>query len=480
MRHEHLAALAFCLLVSADPLFAQIPSSAWGEGLIHADLVVNDAEGKPVGGLDEQDFRLLEDGKERAALFEAHGGVQAKAKPGVQMILAGDSVNNGFVEQGDIRHGLTKFLHQNNGQLAQQTSVPNVPEKLQITPLPQPPSAWQRSSAKGPEPLRAVTVALLTEIIGEVKRRRDSEAAKEIERLQLTQRLSSPRLARLSAELPGAKAKSALLAVGDASVFLMPPSDEIPPKARPALTDQNQMMSLVLNYLAKTIPKLPDFYARRITTSFEKVWTPKKDGNGKHNGYALHPGGVFKATVYFRSGKEVVHEDGAQEHGLITRGTFGPILSTIMIDAAHSNTMQWSRWEQGPDRPMAVFRWQVPPEKSHYAVSGTEGLGAMGKSAYHGEIGIDPKSGAILRLILEADPGLGSSLSRADIMVEYGPVAIGGKTYTCPVRSVSYGVGSSVSLEAALGMGLDQEVIRLNDVVFSDYHVFRSEMRIIP
>jgi len=25
-----------------------------------------------------------------------------------------------------------------------------------------------------------------------------------------------------------------------------------------------------------------------------------------------------------------------------------------------------------------------------------------------------------------------------------------------------------------------REVLRLNDVIFSDYHVFRSEMRIVP
>ena len=54
------------------------------------------------------------------------------------------------------------------------------------------------------------------------------------------------------------------------------------------------------------------------------------------------------------------------------------------------------------------------------------------------EIGIDPASGTILRLVLEADPDLGSSMERADIIVEYGSVVIG---YTCPVRSVSISTG---------------------------------------
>lgn len=103
----------------------------------------------------------------------------------------------------------------------------------------------------------------------------------------------------------------------------------------------------------------------------------------------------------------------------------------------------------------------------------------MGRTAYHGEFGIDPNSGTILRLTLEADPDLGSSMQRADIMVEYRAVDIGGKTYICPVRSVSYSVGTSVNVPS-FGIGLTREAARLNDVVFSNYHIFRTEMRIVP
>jgi len=83
--------------------------------------------------------------------------------------------------------------------------------------------------------------------------------------------------------------------------------------------------------------------------------------------------------------------------------------------------------------------------------------------------------------MLEADPDLGSTIERADIMVEYGAVAIGGKTCTCPVRSVSYSVGARyVSTSLGVPMSWKGKAARLNDVVFSDYHVFRTEMRIVP
>lgn len=128
---------------------------------------------------------------------------------------------------------------------------------------------------------------------------------------------------------------------------------------------------------------------------------------------------------------------------------------------------------------MAVFRFQVSQKESHYQTSGSEDPAGMDSTAYHGEIGIDPASGTILRLVLEADPELGSSLERADIMVEYGPVAIGGKLYTCPVRSVSYSMGS-LNVPTAIGVAWMREAARLNDVIFNDYHVFRSDFKIVP
>jgi hypothetical protein len=307
--------------------------------------------------------------------------------------------------------------------------------------------------------------------------RPDAEAAKEIEHLKLTERLSSPKLATLSAQLPGPQSKTALMAVGDASAFLNPSPDEIPEKAQPELAEQRQVMSQAVDYLKKVIPKLPDFYANRFTTSFEEASTPKRE-NGAHNPGVLQPAGEFKATVYYRGGKEIVHADGPEEFGLMTEGTFGPILSTVVVDAAHSTT-EWSRWEEGPNGPMAVFRFHVLQAESHYQASfatfATGDLGVTAPTAYHGEFGIDPHSGTILRLVLQADPDPGSSMQRADIMVEYGAVAIGGKGYTCPVRSVSIATGvSPMKLSATL------YVTRLDDVAFSGYHVFRTETRILP
>jgi hypothetical protein len=101
---------------------------------------------------------------------------------------------------------------------------------------------------------------------------------------------------------------------------------------------------------------------------------------------------------------------------------------------------------------------------------------------YYGEIAIDPASGAILRLALQADLKSTTPVVRSDIMIEYGPVEIGGKTYICPVRSVSITRARSVIVLTALGDGFrtyGPYATKLNNIVYEGYHVFRVKARIL-
>jgi hypothetical protein len=127
----------------------------------------------------------------------------------------------------------------------------------------------------------------------------------------------------------------------------------------------------------------------------------------------------------------------------------------------------------------------VPQDKSHYQVvyrrpSQTQAMEQP--VAYHGDFSVDPATGAILRLTIEADFEPGVDVMRADIMVEYGPVDIGAKSYVCPVRSVSLFQWRG-KLEPknflAPANRLDVEITRLNDVIFASYHMFRAEVRVL-
>jgi hypothetical protein len=114
-----------------------------------------------------------------------------------------------------------------------------------------------------------------------------------------------------------------------------------------------------------------------------------------------------------------------------------------------TRSLVWSHREQGATGPEAVFSYAVPAEKSHYLVEYCCVYGKDRKklvhfkefSAYQGQIAVDPSNGTILRLVLRVDPKPTDPFVKADIVVEYGPVKIGGKTYICPVRSVALSLG---------------------------------------
>jgi hypothetical protein len=295
---------------------------------------------------------------------------------------------------------------------------------------------------------QSVKVEDVQRILAEDKDKPDAEVARQLSGLQLTERMRSAKLKSLEQSVPGKKSRRALLALADASVFLSPAAADVLSQARPDMDEQRRILASTVEYLAKTLPKLPNFYATRTTVRVEHKLSTRRTRAGSRNDSSWRQVGGSRVIVVYRDGKEVINprEWGKHPHhpegeGLITRGTFGPILSVVFVDAAHSGGFTWSRWERGSAGTVAVFRYRVPKEQSHYSV-GTHGLSsdegeAAQVSGYHGEMAIDPATGTILRVTVQAEQPLSSPIRQSDIMVEYGPVAIGAKTYTCPVRSVS-------------------------------------------
>jgi hypothetical protein len=336
---------------------------------------------------------------------------------------------------------------------------------------------------------KPVSVAELKKIVPLDEKKRDSTAAKELSRLRLTERLSNANLTLLGAGLPGVRSREALVALADASAFLDPPAAEISGAPAPDPAEERRIVALMVNYLGSTFPKLPNFYATRSTVRYDDA-----NDDPSAPGVPLHRGGASSATVVYSDGHEIVDpgplkrkQANPEEMGLITSGTFGPILSTVVGDAARSQ-MKFSRWELGTDRLVAVFRVAVPKDKSHYQVTyrNPSQTQAMEQPvAYHGEVSIDPATGAILRVMVEADLEPGVEMVRADVMVEYGPVDIGGKSYICPMRSVSLAQGRSrkvvfrnaIEFDGSLSLG--PQITRLNDVTFANYHLFRAEVRVL-
>jgi hypothetical protein len=345
-----------------------------------------------------------------------------------------------------------------------------------------------------------ITVRDVEQLLNSLRNKPDGKVAERIASLEPTERASSLRLSQWQAEFPGTQTREALLALADASAFLDLPADDIPKMPMPEASERQKILSRTVEYVKTTIHKLPNFSARRSTTHFEDL--PKPGNNFIPGGYIGNPESRPRplqvldrgsTIITYLNGLEVVDAEdktiagarkGKKSHSrgtrLTTSGEFGPILSVVIGDAIHGQVC-WGHWDQGVAGPTAVLLYTVPEENSHYAVALAK-IGAEGKSqnpAYHGEIAVDPADGSIRRLTIVSELNEPRKTFKSIIVVEYGPVTIGDRLYICPIRSEALSKLTESSTEAD-GVAHVRYLTYLNDVSFTDYHVFRAEVRVLP
>ena len=340
-------------------------------------------------------------------------------------------------------------------------------------------------------PPMSVSVEQLEQLLIKTRGDSDEELAKQLSKLTLTERLSQARLASWSEKAHGKRVEEELRILADSSAFLEPPANEVPIEPPPDLKVQQHMLSLTTAYLDTTIHRLPDLFARQTTIRYQE--TPMYLEAGTSVNYRpLHVTDSWSTTVHYRRGFEVVEtkppKRKPKEPQLITYGVFGPALEGLLNDIKQNGGFTWSRWERGTLGRVAVFQNVIPTGRTQYqewlcCLPDGDGEEAFDRyTGYHEEIAVDPDSGVVLRFEVKADPKSTSPLARSDILIEYGPVEIGGKTYICPQRSISIMRARSVRILSEW-----DETFRtygpyatmLNDISFDQYHIFRSESHVL-
>jgi hypothetical protein len=345
---------------------------------------------------------------------------------------------------------------------------------------------------------RNVSVDELGQVLFAERGKSDQKVADRLSDVVLTERVTAPRLARWEKEFPGSRTRDALIKLSDEVAFLDPPASDVLRDPPPDNETQEKMLALAMSYVRTMIGRLPNFYATRETTHFEgspeqqsvfsfarnlgQIVNQSRDLEQTGGSKWLRSDGVSSVTVTYRDGQEVKDaqaeknkKEGYTINGLTTTGEFGPVLVVVIGDSMQGQ-VTWARWEQGASDPVAVFRYAVPQAQSHYSVEVPDGAKINDlRPAYHGEIAIDPETGAVLRVSVVSDLVRPNQMIQAAILVEYAPVEIGDHTYDCPVHGVAF---SKVPVTAAKGDAIVVQT-QLNDVVFTNYHLFGSESHIL-
>jgi hypothetical protein len=340
------------------------------------------------------------------------------------------------------------------------------------------------------------------------------EMVRLIAGMELSERLSEDTAERLNTQLnAGSAVELGLALLADQSAFFDPPASELPATAAPDEAAQQRMLAAARSYVAQTLPRLPNFLATRTINRYDDSPQEVKKGAWPVRA-GLHLVDTSSREVSVRDEREnQPPTQGSavwkEQIGLISGGEFGSTLGMILADTVQGK-VTWSHWEQSAAGATAVFHYSVPKSASHFEIIGTlqrqaaleghattdagtssRGIAGIGvrpsgvsstntsiirtRPGYHGSVWLDPATGTILRITMEANAKDSAPFRRAAILVKYGPVEIGGSSFICPVRSLAL----STAVAGAEAISGDAPTEWLNETLFTGYHRFASTTRIL-
>jgi hypothetical protein len=352
----------------------------------------------------------------------------------------------------------------------------------------------------------------------------DADMVREFGDFDLTERLTDATRKRICETLHlGPQTTLSLQLLADVSAVLDPPAEELPKDPAPDAAIAKSILDAATAYVMQTLPHLPDFFATRTTYTFNDTAQIFK-----LNEWPVHAGLHLVANstreITFRDDHEVSDPTPQaikasattparpKERGLQSTGEFGSLLGIIFVDIPRG-TVTFHHWEQTSGGQVAVYRYSIPKSDSHYAVNycclsdglrtntrqggGRRGGSVVGNQqgnatvpfhkipGYHGSLFIDPASGVIRRVTLEADMGDGP-VSRADTVIEYGAVTIGDRKFICPLRSMNVYMGPAESgppaseLPSTITPSLEPKgTLYVNETSFTNYHRLGSTVRVL-
>jgi len=314
----------------------------------------------------------------------------------------------------------------------------------------------------------------------------DDELLPRLAGIELTERLSTLKMYQLIGKYNlGIHTQQALEQLADRAALKNLPTGELLHRPSPDAEAQQTMLKKARAYVLGELSHLPNFVASETTTRFDNSPVMLKYFQATTDQAGFHRVGTVQGQISFQDGKEVT--DGARgpgeakrkDIGLESRGEFGTEAAVVLMDI-EKGTVVFDHWEQSMVGPAAVYLYSVPRESSHYEVADAcqDHVSFHDTPAYHGEIALDPKAGAILRMTLEAESRSNDPVSHVASVVEYGPVVLGNRRSICPLRSLTFMV------EEANGCShgnhkLDKPVAMINQTIFSNYHRFGSNATMI-
>ena len=337
---------------------------------------------------------------------------------------------------------------------------------------------------------KKITVQQLKELLVSLQqgKKTDSEVAAELKQVELTEELTRSAMNGLVSYVSGPSSTEQIYVLEARSAVLPPPAADLPATPAPGAAALKAILDKAVDYTTKTYAQLPHLTATKTTIRFQDNVEAIAALSGMNSSsVALDPNLVqANRFIHYINSTEVPvdTQNGAEklstakdktkwgQNGYIALLGQGPVLSSVLQDAQTAGTISWLRWETINKKTTAVYAFSVDKKQSHYAVnyccfpaseqtgvlnwsgaSSSSSLGSYTASGnlqthttydqyfkatvpYHGEIFVDPDSGIVLRLILQAEFKSSDDVQQEDQRIDYGPVKVDATALVLPVKTV--------------------------------------------
>ncbi len=330
---------------------------------------------------------------------------------------------------------------------------------------------------------RKITVQQLKDLLVSLQQanKTDAEVASELMQVELTEELTRQTMDDVANFVPGPQSSVQMYVLEVHSAVLPPPAADLPSAAAPDAATQQAILDKAIGYATTTYAQLPHVSATKTVARFEEEW-PRIDSAALHTAsmktlFDLDQRNLGQVIRFVKSTEIPVDlENGAEhdilpedktrwgENGQITMLGQEPDLANVIKEAQSTGKINWLRWETVNGVETAVYAFAVSKKETHYAVDyccfrneSSDGVQQMQTSAlsahnsrldtsswdrrqatvpYHGEIFVDPKTGIVVRLVIQAEFKPSGDIRQEDQRIDYAPVSVGAKTLVLPVRAV--------------------------------------------
>jgi hypothetical protein len=344
---------------------------------------------------------------------------------------------------------------------------------------------------------KKITVGQLQDLLRSMQqdKKSDADVATALKQIELSEELTRSAMNSLVRYVPGPRSTEQIYVLEARSADLIPPPSDLPNTPPPDAAGQQGILAKAAAYVTGRYEKLPSLTATRTTLRFQDNVDAISSSSGiggsakdvvTNSGFSnpaafVHYINATQAQVAIQHGAERLPAETTKipwgANTMIALQEPDPNLGAIFRQAQEANSIKWLRWETVNGKQAAVYSFAVPKKDSRLALNvccfpalkqagiatfytattaatlggggGGGGGGVAGNfqtstewhnykttAPYHGEFFIDPVTGIVVRMIVEAELEPSEVVHQVDTRIDYGPTNVAGSVMVVPVQTI--------------------------------------------